>query len=69
MKNITVSVPDETYRQARVWAAKRDTSLSAVVKYLLETLPGIPRAARLFSRQIESESTANAQELSKNVPL
>ena len=44
MKNITVSVPDETYRSARVWAAHRDTSVSAVVQYLLETLPGIQRA-------------------------
>jgi hypothetical protein len=49
MKNITVSVPDQVYRQARVWAARRDTSISAVVKYLLETLPGLPRAAHAFA--------------------
>jgi hypothetical protein len=48
MRNITVSVRDETYRTARVWAAQRDTSVSAVVQYLLETLPGIPKAARAF---------------------
>jgi hypothetical protein len=48
MKNITVSVPDETYRSARVWAARRDTSVSAVVAYLLETLPGIQRARQAF---------------------
>ncbi|MGA8730132.1 MAG: hypothetical protein WB608_15370 [Terracidiphilus sp.] len=47
-KNITVTVPEQTYRQARVWAAERDTSLSAVVAYLLESLPGIHRAARAF---------------------
>jgi hypothetical protein len=49
MKNITVSVPDETYRSARVWAAHRDTSVSAVVQYLLETLPGIQRAKHPFA--------------------
>ena len=47
-KNITVTVPEQTYCQARVWAAQRDTSISAVVAYLLESLPGIPRAARAF---------------------
>jgi hypothetical protein len=48
MKNITVAVPDETYRSARVWAAQRDTSVSAVVARLLETLPQNKRAARRF---------------------
>ena len=32
MKNITVSVDDETYRKARMKAAERDTSVSALVK-------------------------------------
>ncbi len=31
MKNITVSVPDDVYRNARVAAAQRDTSVSALV--------------------------------------
>jgi hypothetical protein len=48
MKNITVTISDETYRNARVWAAQRDTSISAVVQYLLMTLQGIERAARAF---------------------
>ena len=34
MKNITVS-DDETYRRARMIAAQRDTSVSALVKRLL----------------------------------
>jgi hypothetical protein len=49
MRNITVTVSDETYRQARVWAAQRDTSVSCVVAYLLQTLPGIKRAAAAFA--------------------
>jgi len=44
MRNITVTVNDNAYRQARIWAAKRDTSVSAVVTYLLERLPGLPVA-------------------------
>jgi len=35
MKNITVSVDDETYRRARIKAAERETSLSALVKQFL----------------------------------
>ena len=32
MKNITVSIDDETYRQARIRAAVWDTSMSALVR-------------------------------------
>jgi hypothetical protein len=35
VKNITVSVDDETYRRARVKAAERETSVSALVKRFL----------------------------------
>jgi plasmid stability protein len=35
MKNITVSVDEETYRRARVRAAERDTSVSAMVRAFL----------------------------------
>jgi len=35
MKNITVSVDDETYRKARMRAAALDTSVSAVVRRFL----------------------------------
>ena len=35
MRNITVSVDEETYRQARVRAAEQDTSVSAIVRELL----------------------------------
>jgi hypothetical protein len=48
MRNITVTVPDDVYLRARVWAAERDTSVSAVVKYLLETMPGMKRSNLAF---------------------
>ena len=35
MKNVTVSLPDDVYRRARVAAAERDTSLSAMVRDFL----------------------------------
>ena len=40
MKKITVSVDDETYRMARIAAAKRDTSVSAMVRDYLTTVAG-----------------------------
>lgn len=38
MKNITVTVDDEVYRRARVKAAERDTSVSALVRQFLVDL-------------------------------
>lgn len=38
MKNITVTVDDETYRRARIKAAEQDTSVSALVKCFLTEL-------------------------------
>ena len=38
MKNITVSVHDKTYLQARVHAAWNNTSVSALFRQFLETL-------------------------------
>lgn len=39
MKNITVSVDNEVYRQARIWVAQNGTSVSRIVAYFLKTLP------------------------------
>ena len=38
VKKITVSLPDELYSKARVKAAERNTSLSAMIKQFLESL-------------------------------
>lgn len=41
MKNITISVEDDVYRQARIKAAEQDTSVSALVKnYLIRLING-----------------------------
>ena len=48
MKNITVSLDDETYRRARMIAAQRDTSVSALVKqFLLDLGSGETETERL----------------------
>ena len=38
MKNVTVSLPDEVYRKARIKAAERNVSLSSLVRRYLESL-------------------------------
>jgi hypothetical protein len=57
VKNITVSVPDHVYRNARVAAAQRDTSLSALVGDYLERLSGrMDEFARLEALQHEVQA-------------
>ena len=51
MKNITVSVDDETYRRARTKAAERDTSLSALVRRFLVELVSEESSERGLERQ------------------
>lgn len=53
MKNVTVSVPDDVYRTARVRAAEEGTSLSALVAGYLGSLGG--REAE-FSRLAAQQS-------------
>ncbi len=59
MKNITVSLDDSTYRRARIVAAERGTSVSALVRRFLIGLAGgddenekLKRAERLLHEQI-----------------
>ncbi|MFN7942027.1 MAG: hypothetical protein U0X73_10520 [Thermoanaerobaculia bacterium] len=40
MRNITVSVPDDVYRRARLRAAELDTSVSAMVRDFLAEVGG-----------------------------
>jgi hypothetical protein len=48
MTNITVTVDDETYRRARIKAAERDTSVSALVaRFLTELAAGETDVERL----------------------
>jgi plasmid stability protein len=52
MKNITVAVPDDVYRNARIRAAERGTSVSALVGEYLRSLSGRgAEFSRLEARQ------------------
>jgi phage shock protein A len=51
VKNITVTVDDETYRRARVKAAERDTSVSGLVKRFLTELAACESDAEQLKRQ------------------
>ena len=52
MKNITVTVPDEVYREARIRAAERGSSVSALVGgYLRSLSDGDAEFARLAAQQ------------------
>jgi plasmid stability protein len=60
MKNITVSLDDETYRRARIRAAELDTSVSALVRRYL---------AELGARETETERLKRLErELRNQVP-
>ena len=54
MRNLTVSLDDETYRRARMIAAERDTSVSALVKrFLIELASGETDFERLKREERE----------------
>ena len=61
VKNITVSLDDDLYRRARMIAAERDTSVSALVKDFLSSLgAGESQVERLKreEREIRTRITA-----------
>jgi plasmid stability protein len=69
MKNITVSVDDETYRKARVRAAELDTSVSAIVrKYLTEFAAGESRFERLKREEEELRKRIEGFSASDRLP-
>lgn len=58
MKNVTISLPDDVYRRARIRAAERDMSVSALVRELLTQLseeePEFERRKRLQAEVLAS---------------
>jgi plasmid stability protein len=51
VKNITVSLDDETYRRARICAAERGTSVSAMVRQFLLQLASEESEAERLKRE------------------
>ena len=58
MKNITVSVPDEVYRSARIHAAETGTSVSALVA---DYLVSLSRHSAEFERLAQQQRRITAE--------
>lgn len=62
MKNITVSLPDDVYRRARVKAAERDTSVSALVREFLTQLAEGGESEFARRKRLQDEVIASIRE-------
>ena len=66
MKNITVAVPEEVYRNARIKAAELDTSVSALVREFLVNLGSnesdFDRRKRLQDEVLETVTSFRARD-------
>lgn len=54
MKNITLALDDDTYRLARIAAARRDASVSFLVKQYLQTLAATEVATENPAPELEA---------------
>jgi plasmid stability protein len=54
MRNITISLDDEVYRQARIKAAEQDTSVSALVRKYLVSIAGEAPTTRDLKQEQEA---------------
>jgi hypothetical protein len=59
LPNITVTVSESAYRQARIWAATHNTSVSAIVQHCIEHLP---------TMRLTAQATAATARRSKQPP-
>jgi hypothetical protein len=63
VKNITVAVPVDLYRQTRRLAAEYDTTVTAMVAYLLERLPIHVEKARFPKGEMKHRRVRGPDEL------
>jgi hypothetical protein len=69
MRNITVSLDEDTYRRARMIAAERDTSVSALVKrFLVELASGETEFERLKREERELRTRVTNFSASDSLP-
>lgn len=54
MKNITLAIDEDTYRRARIAAARRDASVSSLVKQYLQTLAATESAPARPAHELET---------------
>jgi hypothetical protein len=50
-KNITVAVTERAYWEARVFAARKDTSVSGLVQFVLDHLALLPEAIDFLQKK------------------
>ncbi len=68
MKNITVTVDEETYRRARIKAAEKETSVSAMVRqFLVEITEGESEFERLRRLELELRTRVTGFRASDNL--
>jgi len=68
MKNITLAVPDTVYKRARIKAAERDTSVSALVaEYLQRFAEEETEAESLKRRMLMARESMGHYEVGKRV--
>ena len=68
MKNITVSIDDDTHRQARIRAAELGTSVSALVRSYLRTLVSQPvDTVGINGQDLETETSRRLRLLNEVV--
>lgn len=70
MPNITVAVSESAYRQARIWAATHNTSVSAIVQHCIEHLPTMRLTAQATAATARRsrQPPASAGEAGKSAP-
>jgi hypothetical protein len=59
MPNVTITLTQEAYRNARIWAAKHDTTVTAAVRIFLEKAPEFSAAKLGVPRRGDSPAPAN----------
>lgn len=69
MKNITITLDDEVYRQARIKAAEQSTSISALFKAFLIRLTKMDQGESEFQRLAREEEELRAELRAKRLSL
>jgi hypothetical protein len=69
MKNITISIEDDLYRQARMKAAEQSTSISALFKTFLIRLTMDESAETEFQRLAREEQELRAELRARRIGL
>lgn len=69
MKNITITLDDEVYRQARIKAAEQSTSISALFKAFLIRLTKMDQGESEFQRLAREEEELREELRAKRLSL